>query len=311
MNDLSITACSFHIRKKNKKGIEGICQLNNPQFYKDKEKNEEKNFSNFMEVFIDFWEKYGEYNNYADEQKMFSFDKSVKIEGEEENYTYFMGKINSGSYGIESEITDIETNKVVYKKKEKDADIKPFYIFLAVPKKNDKYEIEKGIIIFQNIGAYGIKTITMKYLKDYLIKYFNISIYSGNICPEIFIERLLRDNKINKLIGVKNNISNDNSDNIGIGYGKQEVAYSKLIIKESMKEKLINFSRGKNRIFELEDSKYDQVKVNVEDRSGRVRTINLNNITNLSIIESIPKEIKLPNRISKSRKNVRIFQNCN
>lgn len=294
MNDLSITACSFHTRKKNKKGIEGICSLNNPKIYKDRKKKQQKEFKNFMEVFIDFWESHNKYSNYLEEQKLFSFDENVKIIGEEPKYSYFMGKINSGAYGIESEITDIETNEVVYKKKEKDADIKQFYFFIAIPKKNDKYEVEKGIIIFQNIGGFGIKTITMNYLKGYLNEYFDTSIYSGNICPEIFVERLL-ENRINKLTVIKNNVSKDTSDNIGIGYGKQEVSYSQLIIKDSMKEKLIKFAKSNNRVFEIEDSKYDQVKVNVEDASGRVRTINLNNINKLSVIESIPKEIRLPN----------------
>lgn len=309
MNDLSITACSFHTRKKNKKGEEGICSLNNPKQYIDKEKKEEIEFSDFMEVFKDFWSKNIEYSNYIEEQKLFSFDKNVKIEGEEWNYKYFMGRINSGSYGIESEITDIETNEVVYQKKGKDADIKPFYFFLAIPKKNEKYEIEKGIIIFQNIGVFGIKTITMNYLKDYLTKYFNISIYSGNICPEVFVERLLSENKINKLIVVKNTISNDAADNIGIGYGRQEVSYSKLIMKDSMKEKLINFTKSKNRIFELKDATYDQVKVNVEDRNGRVRTINLSNINNLSVIESIPNEIRLQNGYPDQEKLLEHFKN--
>ena len=45
MNELSITACSFHTRKKNKKGIEGICSLNSPKLYKDEEHKEEKKFS--------------------------------------------------------------------------------------------------------------------------------------------------------------------------------------------------------------------------------------------------------------------------
>ena len=49
----------------------------------------------------------------------------------------------------------------------------------------------------------------MDYLKKYLGKYFDTSIYSGNICPEVFVERLIKDNKINKLIVVKNNISED------------------------------------------------------------------------------------------------------
>lgn len=295
MNDLSITACSFHTRKKNKKGIEGICSLNKPSVYKDRETKEEIEFLNFMEIFIDFWEKFGEYNNSIEEQKLFAFDPDFKIEGEEKDYKYFMGKINSGAYGVESEITDIETNEVVHKKKGNEADIKQFYFFIAIPKENEKYEVEKGIIIFQNIGVYGVKTITMDYLKKYLCKYFDTSIYSGNICPEVFVERLIKDNTINKLIVVKNNISEDVSDNIGIGYGKQEVSYSKLIMKDSMKEKLINFVKNRNRIFELEDTKYDQVKVNVVDASGRIRTINLNYIDNLSVIESVPREIRMAN----------------
>lgn len=308
MNDLSITACSFHTRRKNKKGIEGICSLNRPSIYKDKENDEEKEFLNFMDIFMDFWKKHGEYNNNVEEQKLFSFDQMVKIEGEERDYKYFMGKVNSGAYGVESEITDIETNKVVYKKKGKDADIKPFYFFIAIPKENEKYEVEKGIIIFQNIGVYGIKTITMKYLKKYLSKYFNTSIYSGNICPEIFVERLLKDSRINKLIVIKNNISEDTADNIGIGYGKQEVSYSKLTMKDGIKERLINFTKSRNRIFEIEDVKYDQVKVNVEDASGRIRTINLNNIDNLSVIESLPKEIRMANGYPNQEKMLEHFK---
>lgn len=308
MNDLSITACSFYTRKKNKKGIEGVCSLNKPKIYKNKKTKQEIEFRNFMEIFINFWDLYHKYDNCIEEQKLFSFDENVKIIGEEPKYNYFMGKINSGAYGIESEITDIETDEVVYKKKEKDADIKPFYFFIAIPKKNDKYEVEKGIIVFQNIGVYGIKTITMNYLKRYLREYFDTSIYSGNICPEIFVERLLKDNRINKLIVIKNNISKDASDNIGIGYGKQEVSYSQLIMKDSMIDKLIKFVKNNNRVFEIEDSKYDQVKVNVEDASGRIRTINLNNIDKLSIIESIPKELRLPNGYPDQEKMLEHFK---
>ena len=62
-----------------------------------------------------------------------------------------------------------------------------------------------------------------------------------------------------------------------------------------MKEKLINFVKNRNRIFEIEDNKYDQVKVNVVDASGRIRTINLNYVDNLSVIESVPREIRMAN----------------
>ena len=48
---------------------------------------------------------------------------------------------------------------------------------------------------------------------------------------------------------------------------------------------------GSNRIFEFENKEYSDVKVNV-DVGGRVRTIGLNNIENISVIESLPDDLK-------------------
>ena len=37
---------------------------------------------------------------------------------------------------------------------------KRFYMFVVIPKDNVKVKVDKGMRIFQNIGVFGVKTIT-------------------------------------------------------------------------------------------------------------------------------------------------------
>ncbi|MFR7604647.1 MAG: hypothetical protein ACLUV3_04625 [Oscillospiraceae bacterium] len=37
---------------------------------------------------------------------------------------------------------------------------KRFYMFVVIPKDNVKVKVDKGMMIFQNIGVFGVKTIT-------------------------------------------------------------------------------------------------------------------------------------------------------
>lgn len=69
-------------------------------------------------------------------------------------------KIYSGIYGSSSEIIDGDTEKVRYKKKSSDIDTRPFYLMVILPKDNEKVIVQKGMFIFQNVGQFGVKTIT-------------------------------------------------------------------------------------------------------------------------------------------------------
>lgn len=55
--------------------------------------------------------------------------------------------------------------------------------------------------------------------------------------------------------------------------------------------RLKGYLAGSNRIFEFENKEYDDVKICAEV-GGRPRTIGLNNIENVSVIESLPDDLK-------------------
>lgn len=284
MNNLSLTACSIWIREKYppKNNTVKIVGLNQKIIGKDKEYND------FFEILKEFCLNYSQkfiLNN--DEQKMFKIQtENINIE-ENEKFRYTYIDINSGGYGIEANIVNTTTNAILYTRKKEHAETIHFRVFFAVPKGMDTC---KGIIIFQNIGQYGIKTITTDYLKDFINYKLNLYTVTGNICPEVFVKKLLDNDGLMKIIYTRNNVSNDKADLENLGYGKEERIITKFSNISKWKEMISSYLNGKNRIYEFEDKDYSGVRF-VTNIYGRPRTINVNNIKNLSIIEHIPEEV--------------------
>lgn len=282
MNNLSLTACSIWLREKNLKKKEGlrIIKLNGKII------GQEKEYDDIFALLQDFCKKYNKGFTLDDYEK-----KIFKIENEELNieenelfrYTYI--DINSGGYGIEANIVNKENNKLLYTRKKDDAETIHFRVFFAIPKGKDTC---KGIIIFQNIGQFGIKTITTSYLKKFISEELNLYTTTGNICPQVFVKKLLDNNGLTKIIYTRNNVSDDKSDDIG--YGKEARIIAGFSNIKKWKEKLDGYINGKNRIYEFEDIDYSGVKF-VTSIYGRTRTIDINNLDNLSIIEGIPETV--------------------
>ena len=270
MNNLSLTACSIWIREKNpgKNNTVNIVNLNK------KIEGKKKEYDDFFELLKDFCQKYSR-----------KFVLNDIEENEKFRYTYI--DINSGGYGIEANIVNTKTNKILYTRKKEHAETIHFRVFFAVPKDDNTC---KGIIIFQNIGQYGIKTITTDYFKKFINKELNLYTTTGNICPQVFVKKLLDNDGLMKIIYTRNNVSNDKADTETMGYGKEERIIAGFSNVKKWKEMISGYFNGTNRVYEFEDIDYSGVKF-VTSIYGRTRTININNINNLSIIEGIPDEV--------------------
>lgn len=135
-------------------------------------KGEKKEYDDFFELLKDFCQKYSRKFVLNDsEQKMFKVEtENINIE-ENEKFRYTYIDINSGGYGIEANIVNTKTNKILYTRKKEHVETIHFRVFFAVPKDDDTC---KGIIIFQNIGQYGIKTITTDYFKKFINEELNL-----------------------------------------------------------------------------------------------------------------------------------------
>lgn len=283
MNNLSLTACSIWLREINPNKKNAIKRFN----LNEKITRCRREYDDFFEIIKEFCREYNEFISNYYEQKIFKIDTHKVVVEESDKFRYTYLDINSGGYGIEANIVNTRTSEVLYNRKREHAETIHFRVFIAIPKGKD---VCKGIILFQNIGRYGIKTITTDCLKRFINYRLNLKAVIGNICPEAYVKKLLCNNEIRKIVYTRNNISNDKADVETIGYGKEERIISDFSNINKWKEKISGYLNGSNRVYEFDDINYSGLKF-VTSIYKRQRIIDINNIDNLSIIEAIPNEV--------------------
>lgn len=289
MINLSVTACSFNVRRSNSRA-DVVFNLNSKIDYFDKENDENSNkFIN--EIFIDFFNNFNDYVDDENDHRLFSC-KYIKSK-ELDNCKYILAEINSGIYGSSSEIVDKDTKMTIKTISPDQAPVKKFYFVIVLPKDNKNVSVQKGMFFFQNYGQYGIKTVTSEYLKRFINDKYQLTLKTGNIAPSIFAEKVLEKNRINKIILTKNNKSIDDSDDQFLGYGTETRILSRIKLSNDFLNKIKNYVTKRSCLFEYDDIDYDLLKVEVE-LGGRKRTLNLNNIENLSIIEPLNNDLLMP-----------------
>ncbi len=191
MLNLSITACSFHLKKSNSIGNKSIYELNKPIKLFENSANE-RQINNSFELFKPCFERYNAPTNDEDTNKVFKCTyNNEKIETEQ--FTIYPVVINSGMYGSASEIMNVKTKKITHKKSIDEVDFRKFYLFVVIPKDSNK-KVQKGMLIFQNIGPYGVKTIITQKLQEFFSNNYRITLNCYTIAPSLFIKKVLKKN---------------------------------------------------------------------------------------------------------------------
>ena len=294
MFNLSITACSFFLHKSNSKAGENIFDLNYPISYPTE--NGEEGVISVPELFEHFFRQYQVMKKDDDKQRSFHCDVSSIKEFDTPDFKVKYVRILSGIYGSSSEILDGESQEIKYTKTASDIETRPFFVFVVIPKDNDRVTVQKGMLIFQNVGPFGIKTLTTEYMKSFFAEYYSIAIKCRTIAPELFVNKVIRSDNIKKVHLIRNMKSADDADDFSLGYGSEVRELRGLRFDTPFGTKIMAgirwFVGGKHRLFEFENQEYSSVKLTV-DIGGRDRKIDLHNIDNLSIIESVPDDIRM------------------
>ncbi len=294
MLNIGLTICSYFIKSRNTSEKDGILNLNDAHhFVIDNKDTKPVVYSDVMSVFEDFFTKYSAIRDNEEEYKLFSCQ--CLRTGETDDFKYLYGTVHSGSYGIEADITNRQSLEIVYEKKPDDAEVKKFYVMIIIPKDSNQIKIQKGLLLCQSIGTYGVKTITTKYMRNFFAN-LKVTLEFRSVSLGIFLENLFNHGYLKKLTYVKNRISPDFSDNISLPKGKEEISFVNPKLEDSFIEKIKTFILGKNNntLKEIPLYSYDNLKMTFELNS-KIRTINLNDLDKLSISESVPRSVQLPN----------------
>lgn len=281
-----LLVCSFYVKKKFSRSNENIIELNN--IMQDEQGNE---YTDIFSLFDEFLKKSIETKDDENSMKLFSIDSAAITKYNCETYRAISFIVSSGSYGLESDIINRKTGKVRYKRTQDDADIKQFFCLIYLPKDCDEIKVQKGIMLFQTISTYGIKTITTKQMKDFFSQK-GLTLETRSVSVRLFIEKIINNSALSKITLVKNNVSPDSSDNMFISTGREETTYIKPKLNQSWVKRFLDYLDGKHDddIFEINDEKYQDIRITFS-LSGKIRTVKVADIDKFSVAEEIPDSI--------------------
>ena len=221
-----------------------------------------------------------------------TYMKAIKVEPEGRSIG---GVFESGIYGLSSNLRNVDTDSITYKKKKNDADLLPFYFLFYIPK-----DTNEGILLLQRTGKYGIRsnlgTFLDKYFSD---KYRGFTLEINTLVQEEIIKKMLYNGTIKKLRCVKYQAPVDRFD--GLDEGHEELSYSmevvlsahRIPLRSKIKSLFDSKSSVKNLV-ELRDFNfdYDTVKVDVEIE-GSIRTFDLGRLSKARTYYDISDKVDL------------------
>ena len=187
--------CSFFVKERYGRDDSKVINLNN-EIHIEQVGNEET-YNSIWELLSDFFNNHLNLSDDESSMKLFSIARDSIKEFDTDSYHCASFIINSGSYGIEGILTNRTTKEVKYNRTREDADVKQFHALIYIPKDVDGIKVQKGILLFQSIGTFGVKTITTKQIKDYFAQK-ELTFETRSVSISIFLKRILEENRIKK-----------------------------------------------------------------------------------------------------------------
>lgn len=193
------------------------------------------------------------------------------------------GIIESGDYGYESTIYNTNSGKEKYRRQIDDTEIKPFYFLIHLPENDNK-----GFVILQRLGIYGIHSIFKNHLTTFFkSKHENLQLdfdpFVSRQLANAFIER----GNIREFTLTRYNLPPDVADKLGMNGHEQDIMSIEISIKAKKKSflqlnnKVKNFIKNPNAsIFSIRE--FENLGFNGEHKSkikvelnGNTRTVDL------------------------------------
>lgn len=211
---------------------------------------------------------------------------------ERDNRIYVSFTVICGGYGIKADITDINTDKILFNKKANNADVKDFRIMFAFEKNQEGFIITKGVVLFQVIGQYGVKSLTTSRFKEFLSKEFNVTPFFYTLSTRQVFEKLVEKGNFKKINLIKNHVSPKFSNMLGINCGKEVRTVALTGIKEGkgFVDKLFGFATSGKEVYEIDDDEYNDISLTV-DVGGRTKTTSIKKLNSFYIVDELPKTV--------------------
>jgi hypothetical protein len=222
--------------------------------------------------------------------------KLLRVARLEESGRELSGIIETGIYGHESDLLDIDVMEVTHVRQESEAEMLPFYFLMAFPT-----DTNEGIILLQRFKQYGIRKILLDDFRDYL-ELINapFTVLINPLTYADIIRKYLTEGSLKKIRFVRYSLTSDLT-RIYEQEGHDDADGNIELVVKAKRNRTIplisgiyDFLDGKgkvNDIVELEDFEYDTIKCEVEI-NGVTRTIDLSRPSKIRSFHDVSGKIK-------------------
>ena len=288
MNNHGLLVCSFYAKKRHSKNFEKY-KLNHEYVIQVDDRT--KLYADVIDIFQYFCALFKEMHDDCKLQKVFLIKQNSIKCYETVTYKAISFIVQSGSYGIESDLTDRMTQTVIHHKSENEADVKEFHCIVFVPKDAGEIKVEKGLLIFESIASFGVKTITRQYLRAFFAS-LNLTFETRSVSVGALIEKLTEQGRLQRITIIKDHVSPNDADNMLLNVGREERSYVNPNLSPMWLEKIKSiFDRANvTGVYEIQDEDFDDISLQF-DMGGKRRTVRLRNLDKQSIVEDVPEYV--------------------
>jgi hypothetical protein len=165
------------------------------------------------------------------------------------------GIIESGDYGYESTIYDTGSGEERYKRQVEDTEIKPFYFLLYLPRDENK-----GFVILQRFGIYGIHSIFRNHLDSFFkTKYSNLQLDFNPFVSQQLARKFIENGGIRELTLIRHNLPTDIADRLGMSGHEEDIMSIELKIK-SRRNRFLPLNNRVKRFIENPNARMFEVR---------------------------------------------------
>lgn len=274
--------CSFYFKKR-------FSQSNLIYKLNHKIPEETPLYDDVTGIFRSFCEEHMQVKDDEKKQKLFSIKAdSFKVYAYD-TFRAISFVIISGDYGIEADITNRHTRTVVHHRNSDEANMQEFHCVAYIPYDAGKTLVKKGILVFESIASYGVKTVTTRHFRAFLAN-SDITLETRSVSVRSFMEKLISQDKLYRITFIRNHISPNQADNMLISTGREERSYIRPKFQPAWLQKFLSMFEEGN-VCEIPDGEdFDDVSVQFK-LGDKQRTVRLKNLDRFSIVEDMPDEV--------------------
>jgi hypothetical protein len=214
------------------------------------------------------------------------------------------GIIETGEYGFESDLYDVENETVSHRRKITEAEMLPFYFLISLPT-----DVNEGIIILQRFRQFGIRKVLLGHFGHYFhIQHPAYRVEFNPLTYENLLNEYLDNGDLKAVRLVRFEMPTDIATAFELQDHIEEEAYVELAVKARrnrtlrIKDKIREVLRGGrnleqddwNKLIEIPDFDYNVIKAELEI-NGKRKVIDLTNPYRLRSYYDITDDVETAN----------------